>query len=713
MPSINPLPASDPISQAVLRSGLYRGHHPVPLISTSYDISICGGLADVVAKRTFRNSEATTIEATLTFPLPIHAVLYSLEAKVGTRTVKAVAKSKSAAREKYEDAIDRGKTAVLHEELFRGVHMLSVGNVAPGADIEVTARFAIVLSWMGGKALLRIPTTVGDIYGNSGLPDCDEIVHGGPVIAADVTVRSDTGTPMLRAAPLVDGTARVALDAPIVIEVKDWTSRELCGRAADGSPVALSIAPAATSEANLDAAILVDHSGSMEETCAVSARLSKHATVLLGLNEASGDLTESDRLNLWEFDNVANDLGTAHASTWRSLIHLLSPPNGGTEIGMAIDTLLAQRPVRDVLLITDGKSHAIDVQQLAASGVRFTLVLIGDDSLEANVGHLAALTGGEIFVPEGAAVAAAVRGALRSMRSPLSRERAADPAVNRACASRSGMSVVATWGTVAARAGSCEAMARAVGAYVASLRMLGEAETVAAQIAESEGLVTHLTSLVLVDEEGASQQGLPATRKVALPSPGTYQPVAASRPKLQLSRSDGGRGRVAYCMAMPYRGGGSYGGSSGGSVSRSAAPRDEHSLRQAPAPGALEASTPVEAQLEVQPVPTQVRSLSHIVRRIDWRAEGQRLAEGNMIGLSSEVADAIDAAATYGAVKRVAKRLGIPARLLVIGLLARVRAGDDRHAERVSRAILAKAKSRDFADVAEKLGLGIRAGVRQ
>jgi hypothetical protein len=57
---------------------------------------------------------------------------------------------------------------------------------------------------------------------------------------------------------------------------------------------------------------------------------------------------------------------------------------------------------RDIVLVTDGKSHALDVGKLARSGVRFTVVLIGEDSLEANVGHLAAVTGGEIFVPDGA-----------------------------------------------------------------------------------------------------------------------------------------------------------------------------------------------------------------------------------------------------------------------------------------------------------------------
>jgi hypothetical protein len=102
---------------------------------------------------------------------------------------------------------------------------------------------------------------------------------------------------------------------------------------------------------------------------------------------------------------------------------------------------------------------------------------------------------------------------------------------------------------------------------------------------------------------------------------------------------------------------------------------------------------------------SQAPRLTQLPRRIDWRSEGQRLVEGNMIGLPHDIADAIDAAALVGVVRRAAKRLGVSARVLVIGLLARSVSGRDRHAERVYRAILAKAKTQDIAHAAERLGL--------
>jgi hypothetical protein len=83
----------------------------------------------------------------------------------------------------------------------------------------------------------------------------------------------------------------------------------------------------------------------------------------------------------------------------------LSAPDGGTEIGPAIDAVLAGREAADVLIVTDGKSHALDIHAAARRGARFTVVLVGEDSLAANLGHLAVLTGGQVFVSSGADLA--------------------------------------------------------------------------------------------------------------------------------------------------------------------------------------------------------------------------------------------------------------------------------------------------------------------
>jgi hypothetical protein len=48
------------------------------------------------------------------------------------------AQRRATARATYEDALDRGRTVVLHEEVLRGIHMILVGQVSPGQEVLAT-----------------------------------------------------------------------------------------------------------------------------------------------------------------------------------------------------------------------------------------------------------------------------------------------------------------------------------------------------------------------------------------------------------------------------------------------------------------------------------------------------------------------------------------------------------------------------------------------
>src|SRR6516162_8190036 len=209
----------DPL-HALIAGGFVSGtKHPIPLVATRFDVDLDHGLAIVSATRIFRNAEESSIEATITFPMPVHAILFNLETRIDGRVLKARAQRKSQARGTYESTIERGKTAVLHEEVLRGVHMLSVGHVPAGAEIEVSATWTTTVTNLNGRAQLRIPLTVGDIYGRSGLPDSDDLTYGGPVQTAELRVRCLNGEVTLRGGRLDDGRAQVTLNAPIDLEV--------------------------------------------------------------------------------------------------------------------------------------------------------------------------------------------------------------------------------------------------------------------------------------------------------------------------------------------------------------------------------------------------------------------------------------------------------------------------------------------------------------
>ena len=435
--------------------------------------------------------------------------------------------------------------------------------------------------------------------------------------------------------------------------------------------------------------------------------VTKHAAALLGLSESADALRADDRLHLWEFDDAVRDLGAVTAADWRSHIRKLSGPAGGTQIGRALDTVLASK-TRDIILITDGKSHALEVQTLSRSGARFTVVLIGEDSLEANVGHLAALSGGDIFVPAGAGVADAVMSAIRFVRTRPGSSREAH-------LRRGGMAIRASW-SPKPLALADDGSSRAIAAYAASLLLAASSETEACTLAVAEGLVTHLTSLVLVDEAGVAQTGLPAMRKVALPTPRTASNYyLMSRPP-------------ARVLSDPVRQSFSH-GRQPGSVSvernvrecRERAPAqamrqlsETELVRRAAATEEARSSRPAAAA--PRPVPARASqrqglSLASVALAIPWEQHADQLTRGDLQTIDTGVAGQIRQAAGLARVAKIAKRLGLKPEQLVIGLLARSIGPANRHAARVDRALFGKIDHFDFTPLLQLLGLPVTARV--
>jgi hypothetical protein len=516
-PAASDDPPDDPLRAFLAGAFIAISRRPIPLIATRFDVSVAAGVAVVATTRRFENIESHPIDATLTFPVPVHAALFELEARLDGHVVLAHAEPRQQARDVFGDALDRGKVAVLHEEVLRGVHMISA-HLGPGAEIEVRAVWTISLTHVGGRALLRIPLTVGDIYGHSKLPASDDLLSGGPVDTAELAVACRDGEVRLAGRPLTEGRATVRLDAPIDLEV-GFVPGDLHGRAADGRDIVVRVEPSRVAETALDIAIVIDHSGSMNQPWRGSP--SKHEAVQAALRTIAERIGEADRIDLWEFESEPTHLGSAAGRVDAgSLVQRLGAPSGGTEIGAALMAVIAGSTAPDALLVTDGKSYEIDVQALARSGRRFTVVLVGEDSLEANVGHLAALTGGEIFVTGGNDLVPVIEAAIASLRTPRAAPDATQGGPTRVVATRAGMTVTAAWGTSAAAAeAEQDLLGRAVAALAASLALPGLDKEAATALAVAEGLVTHLTSLVLVDEASSMPAAIPVTRKIALPRP--------------------------------------------------------------------------------------------------------------------------------------------------------------------------------------------------
>ncbi len=659
----------DPIAALVERRRANSGADPAPLCSLDIEVTIRGGLALVETTRTYVNREEKAIEALLSVPVPVHAAFFGLTAKIGGKLYEAAAVPREAAREAYEEAIDEGRAAVLHEELLRGVHALSVANLAPGGEAEVTIRWAEPMRFLDASAHVRIPLTVGDVYGVSGLPETDELVHGGRVPLATLRVRHDASGVRLadgHSVPSPDGSlvTEVPANAPVDIEVTGWNRSRLVGCAADGREVSLAIEPASGGGGNIDAVLLVDHSGSMYSHCEGGLRthLTKHDAVRSALGELSGTLRDGDRIALWEFDNSCDPVGSGRPgspSEFALLVPKLSGPAGGTEIGRALDSVRSVES-RDVLLITDGMSYALDVQRQALAGRRIFVVLVGEDSLEAGVGHLAALTGGDLQFSFGADVGRALAACVQGMRSRRAEESFGEFDTGgsplRVRTPRGRASIEAHW---TGEGGHRERgpFSAAVAAYAASLAVACASEDHATNIAVGEGLVTHLTSLFLSVDDGPRQEGLPLTRRVRLPTPRTAPPVHA----------------VSFSPLMD----------------------------SAPSSSAK----PVSRRADRAAEPDRV-DVAAIAGMIHWDAVADALAQGDLRGLPLAVAEAILELSGHEELIAASVGLGIDSLSMAIALVADTAADGSRQAARVRRRLLRGVNAAEFEAFARDFDAG-------
>ncbi len=694
----------DPIAALVNRTRELAGARPAALVAMDVGVTVSGGLAVVETKRTFRNDEKTAIEALLSLPVPVHAAFFGLAAKIDERNLKGIAQARDEARETYEEAVSEGKTAVLHEELLRGVHTLSAGNLAPGGAIEVTTRWADTLRSSGASSgRLRIPMTVGDVYGASYLPETDELTHGDGLKSVSLRIRHDADAIRLTTGTLRDSgdgvlAGEAPANAPVDIAVDGWKPAALQGKSYDGRNVSLRMDEEEPGEEPVHLAVLVDHSGSMHsrcegdyDACDAEEWVSKHEAVRRGLRDLAEELRETDRISLWEFDNACDPVGGGlmlSPGAFAQAVNKLTPPRGGTDIGDALRHVFSETDPCDVLLVTDGKSYALDVHRLAQEGRRVFVVLAGEDSLEANVGHLAALTGGDIHFSFGADVDSALRAVLQGMRTKRAAYEQETPGGGELpesiCAIRGNVRMNAAWsGKPDKAAPERDALSEGIAAYAASLSLTSLSEAAARKLAIGEGLVTHLTSLVLVDEEGPAQEGLPITRKIDLPTPRTFGSIAAYSlaPPLEACLYDMAKGPPAL---LPL-------------------PEASYDL----APPAPASDTP-EEEKEMQYY-AQLSSLETVTYWIDWKKESRALAAGNLAGLEPAVAAAIRALADHEDIRKTAAEWGIDPLRLAIALVAAWVAkhthgkysysrdpSTERHVKRVQRSLLKGVDSEAF-----------------
>ena len=487
---------------------------PVPLVASNISVRVVSGLAFVRTARSFHNAERNPIEAVVTFPVGFDAVVTGLAATIDGRRMIGVAKERSEARETYEAALDEGKLSVLHEEALRGIHVLSVGALPPGAKVLVELEQTVPLADVGGVPFLRLPMTAGQLYGTSPLLPSDDLVTANVRHVADLSVTVDAGCPMLHGQALApDQTLEIVLDRAVELLIEGGSFGRLSGTAADGRKVNLSLEQIGLGDAALDLHIIVDRSGSTS-SIVQDGTISVWQAMRDGLEVELAKMRAADRVSLWQFDNDCQFLGASCGPASAKLAKKLEGPSGGTELAGAIRAALA-KGARDILVLTDGQTWAHMVEELKGEGPRISAILAGPGSLDANIGHLCALTGGQVLYAPGRDVASALRSAFAALRqvgaAVKGKMTEAGPA--NLTALRGGVRLQAAWSTEKQEGGAeCDAIGRFAAALALPLMATKQAES----FARAHSLCTHMTSLVLVDDAGEATEGFSRMRKVPL-----------------------------------------------------------------------------------------------------------------------------------------------------------------------------------------------------
>jgi hypothetical protein len=306
------------------------------------------------------------------------------------------------------------------------------------------------------------------------------------------------------------------------------------------------------------------------------------------------------------------------------------------------------------------------------------VILIGADSLEARIGHLAALTGGDLFIATAEDLADVMKAAIDALRRPVIALPTVTDMPDELLCLRNNVEIRANW-TLALDVAAPSEISKAATAVGASLVVNCAIPEFASQYAVSEGIVSHLTSLVLVDEIGTAQSELPTMRKVALPAASS-----ASAMRLSAASYDDG----AYFDLSPP----SMLSESVASLShsieplRSATPKRAHSNRRA----IRSMSSPAPAR----PDPRE------IVRLIDWGDDPERLMHGDISLLHPEAQGLIHKLIGDDHLRRLSDRYGMPLTIVAIALLANFASDEDRRAGRIWSAI--------FNRLCEDLANGIR-----
>lgn len=424
----------------------------IALRSVDITAKLTGILSEVEIKQHYQNSTTANIETVYTFPLPIDAVLTSLEVEINGELLQGRVKVNRAAEDDYEDAIVNGDTAVLLSKVSDGLYCINLGNLLAGEAAVITFRYAQLHQWQGERLRFYLPTTIAPKYGTPQLTNIAE--HQLPRHSLLATYKL---TFSISIEGLLAGTAihcpshsvahqvvnqimNVSLNRPQVMD-RDFIlelekPKGYVGEgywADDGEHTVALTSFIPTPESKPETApqhaprcikIVVDCSGSMAGDSIKQARIA--------LIEVVNQLETHDYFNIILFGSRHQKLfeesvlaTAANIKIAQKILQSLDADLGGTEMKSALEAAYrSHSPTMlptDLLLITDGQTWKEDevLTSAAQANHRHFVIGVGSAVSEAFLSKLAKVTGGASdFVTPNEAMSTRIVQHFKRMKQP-------------------------------------------------------------------------------------------------------------------------------------------------------------------------------------------------------------------------------------------------------------------------------------------------------
>jgi len=410
-PSLTSLGSEEPVLKSVSAHGKLEGL-----------------LLSMTLRQSFSNSSDDNMEVVYTFPLAWGSVLLGLEATLGGKRMTGQVIARQEARERYEEAVEKGDAPVMVEKSEGNLFIATLGSLKPGEEATIELRYAQLLSFEQGRIRLVVPTTIAPRYGDAltqGKLSPDQAAT--PSLAAEhrfglsVTLWGAVGQARIgspthtitqqrsEAGVTVElqGTAWLDRDFVLLLEGLEGRSFAIASndpRSGEGhAALVASYCPEVPQQkpSALRLKMLVDCSGSMAGNSINQAREA--------LRPLASLLKPEDQVSLSRFGSQTQRVLGVMDGTPANIKRLLDAINtteadlGGTEMASALQDTFSlhmgtahHADEADVLLITDGEVW--DAQRIVddarRSGHRIYALGVGSAPAESLLREMAEATGG-------------------------------------------------------------------------------------------------------------------------------------------------------------------------------------------------------------------------------------------------------------------------------------------------------------------------------